>query len=146
MEFLIRPLRLYQEAAECLFSFNTSHSKLKTGGDRLCCVGIPELWNKLPTKLLCRQSLNSFKKTVKNLLVQTSLPLLSTAQAVNIVTLHTLALFIVTWWYIQQHHTMHNASCLYVRRHHISNCLLLVYPYYGATVMQLNIFCFIFNN
>ena len=53
------------------------------------------------------ESLDSFLKTVKNLLFQTPLALLSVSQAVNIiVTLYSLALFIVTWWYIQRHHAI----------------------------------------
>ena len=53
------------------------NSKLKTVGDRSYRVGMPELWNKLPTTLRSIESLNSFKKQLKNLLFLTSLSLLS---------------------------------------------------------------------
>ena len=41
------------------------NSKLKTVGDRSYRVGMPELWNKLPTTLRSIESLNSFKKQLK---------------------------------------------------------------------------------
>ena len=41
------------------------NSKLKTVGDKSYRVGMPELWNKLPTTLRSIESLNSFKKQLK---------------------------------------------------------------------------------